>query len=229
MNLATQRVNDYLVPQLGARDVRTLRRDDVRAFRLTLERRGLAPLSVRHILSDVRCFLGWCVESGALEESPFPRRVMPRIQETPPDRLTDDEVRAVAAIPEPQAFVVRLGLLTGLRWGELTRARAEDVQDDMLLVHHTKAGRLRRVPLAPRLQHELRGRAGRLVPYAESSPGSFGRFVQRHSRIRRFHVHQLRHTFACHWLEAGGGLATLQLVDCRRATTPSRTGRAEVS
>jgi site-specific recombinase XerD len=30
--------------------------------------------------------------------------------------------------------------------------------------------------------------------------------------MKRFHVHQMRHTFACHWLERGGSLAALQQV-----------------
>jgi site-specific recombinase XerD len=36
--------------------------------------------------------------------------------------------------------------------------------------------------------------------------------VRRHSGIERFHVHQTRHTFACQWLERGGGLAALQQI-----------------
>ena len=28
--------------------------------------------------------------------------------------------------------------------------------------------------------------------------------------MKRFHVHQMRHTFACRWLERGGSLAALQ-------------------
>ena len=28
----------------------------------------------------------------------------------------------------------------------------------------------------------------------------------------RFHVHQMRHAFACQWLERGGGLAALQQI-----------------
>jgi integrase len=43
---------------------------------------------------------------------------MPRIQERPPDRLTDDEVDKLLAILEPWAFIIRLRLGTGLRWGE---------------------------------------------------------------------------------------------------------------
>jgi integrase len=36
--------------------------------------------------------------------------------------------------------------------------------------------------------------------------------VRKLSGIERFHVHQLRHTFACGWIARGGSLAALQAV-----------------
>src|SRR5437870_10329984 len=70
--------------------------------------------------------------------------------------------------------------------------------------------RARRVPLTLELVAELRGRVGRLVSYAAGSPGSFAIRVRRLTGIEGFHVHQMRHTFACQWLERGGSLAGLQ-------------------
>jgi integrase len=137
---------------------------------------------------------------------------MPRLQERPPDRLTDEEADRLRALPEPHGFVCRLGLGTGLRWGELCRAQASDVERGFLLVHHTKSRRVRRVPLSPELLGEVRTRVGRLVGYAELSPGSFAKAVRKATRIERFHVHQMRHTFACQWLERGGSLAALQQI-----------------
>ena len=81
-----------------------------------------------------------------------------------------------------------------------------------LEVAHTKSRRVRRVPLSAELLVEIRGRVGRLVPYATGSPGSFAIRVRRLTGIEGFHVHQLRHTFACQWLERGGSLAALQQV-----------------
>ena len=71
---------------------------------------------------------------------------------------------------------------------------------------------MRRVPLAPALLDEIQALEGRLVPYAECSPGSFSRTVRRWTGITRFHVHRCRHTFACRWLEGGGNLAVLQQI-----------------
>lgn len=68
------------------------------------------------------------------------------------------------------------------------------------------------MPLAPELLREIRGRVGRLVPYAEGSPGSFTKAVRKATGLERFHVHQLRHTFACQWLGLGGSAAAQQQV-----------------
>lgn len=149
---------------------------------------------------------------------------MSRIQECPPDRLSDLELVRVLAVPEPYGFVVRLAVGTGLRWGELTRAQAADVRVNSLLVSLTKSGKVRRVPLPPDLLIEIRGRVGRLVPFTHSD--SFNKRVCRLSGVERFHVHQLRHTFACRWLEAGGSLAALQeILGHSSIVTTQRYGR----
>lgn len=64
------------------------------------------------------------------------------------------------------------------------------------------------MPLPPALVDELRSRVGRLNPFTNSD--HFNRAVRLRSGIKRFHVHQCRHTFACTWLERGGSLAALQ-------------------
>jgi integrase len=221
--LAAQRVRTYIDPFFGHMLVERVTRDDVRHFRLWVESRfTLSVTSVWHVLSDVRCLFHWCEDAGLVEKSPFPRRVMPRLQERPPDRLTDEEAAKLAALEALYGFVCRLALGTGLRWGELCRAQASDVkrvrvqgsgeEQRYLEVSHTKSKRVRRVPLSPELAAELRGRVGRLVQYATGSPGSFAMRVRRLTGIEGFHVHQMRHTFACQWLERGGSLAALQQV-----------------
>jgi integrase len=91
---------------------------------------------------------------------------MPRLQERPPDRLTDEEAAKLASLPDPHGFVCRLALGTGLRWGELCRAQAADVKHVrasgtgeehwFVEVGVTKSRKLRRVPLAPDLLREVR-------------------------------------------------------------------------
>jgi len=210
--IASRRVEMYLQPKLGAIPLADLTGDDVRRYRLSLEAGGFAPATVGHLLSDLRCVLNWCVESDRLERSPFPKRIMPRLPQVPPDRLSDSEVEQLHAVPDPQAFVIRLGLGTGLRWGEMCAARAEDVEGGALQVYRTKDGELRRVPLAPALREEIRRMRGRICPRAQSAVSGFNAFIKRRSGIAHFHVHQLRHTFGCRWVERGGSLAALQQI-----------------
>lgn len=206
--LAEQRVRDYLTPFLGHLLLPRVSGEDVRAYRLWLEKRDLAVQSVKHILSDCRCLLNWCEDSGLLERSPFPRRVMPKIQERAPDRLDEQELAQVCSLPDPYGFICRFALGTGLRWGELVRSHSRDIGETTLVVSLTKSGKVRRVPLPLELRDELRFRVGRLVPLTNAD--GLNLQVRKRAGIPGFHIHQLRHSFACRWLEAGGSLAALQ-------------------
>ena len=121
--------------------------------------------------------------------------------------------------------MIRLGLASGLRWSELWRAQAKDVRDGVLTVHQTKSGKVRRVPLPAWFLPELKDRVGRLVA-VPNAPTNFMKQVRRLSGVRRYKNHQLRHTYACRWLEAGGSLAALQLLLGHASiTTTQRYGR----
>jgi hypothetical protein len=73
-------------------------------------------MSVRHVLSDVRCMLRWCEDSGLMIRAPIPQRLLPKVQERPPDRLSNEEIEAVCALPDPHGFICRLGLAPSA-WG----------------------------------------------------------------------------------------------------------------
>lgn len=226
------RVDLYLTRFFDGVRLRSVSKDDLRRYRLWLEKqpvkrtkKTLSPHTVCGILADARCFFNWCVDTGVMESQPVPRKLLPRIQQQAPDRLSDDEVEKVLAIREPYAWVIRLGLGTGLRWSEMYRARRDDVRDGVLIVqHHTKSGKVRRVPLPPALDHEIGGRVGRLMGY--KSACTFARKVQKLSGVSDFHPHRLRHTFACRWLENGGNLTALQeILGHASITTTQRYAR----
>jgi integrase len=228
--LATARVNGELNPRLGMRPLSMLTADDCRAYRLALEAakkkdgEKRSPQTVVHILGDLRAMLRWCEDSGYLDRSPFPRGLMPRVDERRPDELTDEEVGKLVAIDDPHGFYVRLLLGTGLRWGEAIRAEAAHVTRGQLVVEAPKTGKVRRVPLPPGLEAELRGRVGRLVHLGLAQ--SLAVVARERSGVERFHVHQLRHTYACRWLAAGGSLTALQeILGHARIATTQRYGR----
>jgi hypothetical protein len=125
---AAQRVRDYFEPFMGYKLLSRVDKEDLRAMRLWLKRQEKKPLSVRHILADVKCFFRWCEDASWLDRAPIQHRLLPKSQERPPDRLDDADVERLLSVPEPYAFIVRLALGTGLRWGELARLNSNDLE-----------------------------------------------------------------------------------------------------
>jgi integrase len=203
--------------QYFAGSVGSIDGDSIRAYRLWLAKKRpgdsiLSANTVANILSDLRAFLNWCEETGRIERSPFPRRVMPRIPETVAQGFTDAERETLTTLAEPYGFVLRFLLGTGLRWNEARRAQAADVRDGLLELEKTKSGKVRRVPMPAALLAEVRGRVGRLVPFDSSSTSSFNRAVGRLSGVKDFHVHRTRHDRAIQWVVGGGSLSALQSI-----------------
>lgn len=97
-----------------------------------------------------------------------------------------------------------------MRWGEVVRAQAQDVQGGKLVIRRSKSGKVRRVPLSQEVLAECRGRVGRLCPFEDAC--AFNKRVRVLSGIARFHSHLCRHTFSTEWRESGGSLAALQAV-----------------
>jgi integrase len=181
-----------------------------------LKRRGnseagqLSDATVRMYLGDVRAVLNHALTLEVLDRSPIPRRWLPKLPERAPDVLTRKEQGVLGALPGEYGRALRILLGTGIRFGELVRAQAKDVQAGKLLIRRSKSGKIRRIPLPPDVLAECRRRVGKLTQFEDVC--DFNKRVRELSGIERFHSHLCRHTFATEWREAGGSLAALQAV-----------------
>jgi len=226
--LTEQRLRHYILPAIGQLRIREVSPADLRGVLVAARqshRRRSRPLSaqtVRHLMSDVRCLFGYALKARLIDRSPFEKDLMPQAPETVPDRLTGTQVTQIleAADRCPRyALATRLGLLTGLRWGELHGLTWRHVKlegDPHLELDRTKSGKVRRVPLSPEAVSLLRAEKARtssisVLGIRGKNPCSFVRAIGRRAGVR-WHFHQLRHTFACCWLESGGSIAALQLI-----------------
>jgi integrase len=218
--LSKQRFRDHVAPVIGGEPLQAVTLADLRRLRGTLEAKGLAAMTVRHILSDLRCLFRYAVEVGERKDSPWRSSLLPRMVEEAPKRLTDEDVEAVLdAATGGYSLAIRLALATGLRWGELHRLQWRHVigtPHPHLVLEKTKSGRVRRVPLPPDAvallkQERARTKSVFVLPFRAKNPCSFVDRIEVVSGVR-WHFHQLRHTFACRWLEAGGSKEALQKI-----------------
>lgn len=207
--LTARRVAHRLLPWLGPdRAVASFTKDDLHAFAARLKADGLTPGTQRKVLSDVTSLFRFIEDHDGVERAPIPHGFRPRrdphtLANVSPDYLTDAEIAVVTALEEPYGFICRFDLASGLRWEEMVRALTAHLDRGALRVEDTKTGQRRVVPLPPALLAELATRVGRLCPFTEKASASFNASVKRRSGIARFHVRQLRHTYARLQVRAG--------------------------
>jgi integrase len=211
-----KRCERVLLPFMGELPLEQVTAGTLFAYRNHLvarkSRRGhpFSTATIRMFLGDVRAVLNHALTLQVLDRSPIPRRSLPRLPERAPDGLASEEQAKLQALPGEYGWALRLLLGTGVRWSELVRAQAQDVQGGKLIIPRSKSGKVRRIPLVPELLAECRRRVGRLVPFEDVC--EFNKRVRELSGIDRFHSHLCRHAFATEWREAGGSLAALQAV-----------------
>jgi site-specific recombinase XerD len=203
----------------------------VRGFFVRLQERGLSPSRQHQAYRTLKTFLRWCVETGALADTPLCGFTM-RTPKTLPDVPTEDELRAgLAACPETLEGVRNRTLLlaladSGLRANELLRLLVEDWRkaDRGLFVRGGKGQKDRVAFMGPTTMRALKAWLARHpVPSPESflfcdrqgRPLKYRRLVQILHRLsrkaglpthRRLHPHALRHFAATSWLRGGAGL-----------------------
>jgi len=152
-------------------------------------------------------------EAEVLGRSPWRPQILPALPEAEPRPLNELELAgAVRVLPNRWRLVILFLAFTGLRWGELRALRWADVKEtpySHLVVSRshsgpTKSGKVREIALLTEAQEVLAAldRGSRHIFALPETASWLRRHVIDHSWVKDFHVHRLRHTFACRWVGA---------------------------
>lgn len=170
--------------------------------------------TVNRDLSVLRHLLYWAVDERLLAANPLTRLRLARERRTRRQILSvAEEQKLLAAAPEHLRAMILAALDTGMRRGEITRQRWEDIDlaRGVLSVTRSKTpeGEAREIPLTRRLarwlgEHRLaegivfgyHGQAVRIIKTA-------WRGALKRAAIRHLRFHDLRHTFVSRLMEAG--------------------------
>jgi integrase len=185
------------------------RRDIGRWCESLLQRDGRRSTArLKHRLAAA--FFRWALAAGLIEQDPTARTsalLRDGAQGVEPSRRgwTDLEVAEVLPmLPEDHQALMRLGLYSGLRIGEIVRVRGRDLADELFRVRAGKTASARRVvPVHSQLRDLVKGLGAgdslvpaRWVDRPDRASKSFGQHIRRLGMPEVLTYHSTRHSFA---------------------------------
>lgn len=218
----------HLSPTFGARELADIQRHEVEDWLHWLSSSGLAPATCNRILAVFKTICSLAAMRGLLPAGQSPcAGVSPFKIHTQRERyLTRDEaqrlMRELEKNDRPEAFALRLLLLTGARKSEILKARWENVRLDLrlLMVPLSKSGKPRHILLSDAALDVLRvmpctsGKSWLFPGHAPGKPLSdlylFWNKIRRSLGLTDVRIHDLRHTFASFLVNAGHSLYEAQ-------------------
>lgn len=225
----------HLLPAFGQLPLNLITLEQVELFKTELGKKKLNPKTVHNILTILIAILNYALELDIIYRVPKIKK--PKIYEDDYNYLqSDNEIRAFLSTAEKFGDNVyalfATAVYTGMRAGELFGLRWSDVviKRGLIAVKRsydkpTKSGKMRYVPildvLAPILKEWRLKNSNEFV-----FPNEAGKMHTQNPRITKYtfpavlkaaeldkiRFHDLRHTFASHWVMKGGDLYKLKRI-----------------
>ena len=222
----------------GQGDPEGLQPNDLREFVFHLKDSGLAPSSIRRVISALRSYFAFLLDEGVLESDPSERLESPRVWRRLPGALAVEEVQRLLEAPDeahPKFWrdraILEVLYATGMRVSELVDLKLNDLDlDQGVCAVFGKGSKERLVPFGKPARRTLERYLGEVRPLLDRGKGSRRVFLNHRGRpLSRMAVwnlvktnaeragvrgkvspHTLRHSFATHLLEGGADLAAVQ-------------------
>ena len=229
----------YVLPQLGTVAIARMTKGHVMRWRDELARR-FSPATVNGALTALQSALSYFIDREWLEKNPAhgvdrverPDRLYAWIESR------EEITRLLAQCVGDHRDIIALALGTGMRLDEILHLEWTDIDLDrrLLAVHRgrqgtVKSGKARRIPILDTLLPLLRARAlqrGGAELVFPGAPGKFGAKAKPRSKPgvgaayklalkragldKKLRFHDLRHTFASHWVLDGGDIFRLSKI-----------------
>lgn len=219
----------HLAPYFGRMKLQDIGNLDIERYKAKKIKENLSAKSINNHLSVLRKSLHTALEWGTIKFCPTIKNL-----KTPPyeyDFLTDEEAKQLTDTANGKwrdMIIVTLG--TGLRFGELTALKWEDVDFDKseLVIRRAfakgvlgspKSNKIRHIPMSATVRHVLQSmNRSRGYIFADNNGDVLSQVasikklhrIARKAGLRKIGWHTLRHTFASHLAQSGADLIAIQ-------------------
>lgn len=225
---------------IAKNSITDVKKDDIQAFLDKLSKEGYTPKSISRKINSTRTFYRFLKTNEYVTDDPSLLVAHPRYELTPPRMLTPTEYRALrdAARNDARMFaIIELLLQTGIRIGELSMLKIDDIQGDSLRIMPIEKHEERMVPLNKSVREALKRyiaarsktKEERVFVTKSGKPflvRNIRTAVERYfriSEIKNAKVNDLRHTFVAHHLKHGLSLIVLsRILGHKRISTTER-------
>jgi site-specific recombinase XerD len=200
-------------------------------LRITKSKRTGRTLSEAEVAKRYRALqqlFRWLASEEVIPVSPFVKMTAPRVTPKSVPVISPDKLKVLLSATSGKSFqrrrdeaLLRLFIDNGARCAEIAGLTVDDLDFELMTAEVVgKGGRRREVPFGPKTAESLRRYLRLRAQHPRASQpelwlgrqGTFTHFGIRQmfykrcdqAGIPRIHPHQLRHTFAHHWLLNGG-------------------------
>jgi integrase/recombinase XerD len=191
---------------------------------------GMSPAGVNIYIRAMNAFCSWLKENGYVAEHIVLRQL--KNQPKPVTVFSEAEIRALLTHKPKRLSYLRtwtmivLMLDTGCRIDEVLNLKKSDVDfDNLLLTVNGKGSKIRRVPLSvegrkhlwtycqkSQTDYVFGTRTGTRITYRNAYRGIKHCFAALGVVGSHVHPHNLRHSFACHYIKKGGSVVALSRI-----------------
>ncbi|MEI6306399.1 MAG: site-specific integrase, partial [Deltaproteobacteria bacterium] len=232
-NMRDAKNRGYMIDQLkvefGGRILRSITLADVESYQSRLLSSGLASATVNRRIACLKHMLHKATDWEFLDNEAYAKIKKVKLMQEDNTRLrflSAEEVNRLIAVCSPQLKpIITMAVNTGMRKGEILGLTWDkvDLKHGFIILDDgaVKTGRGRQIPINGLLMVALKAAfvKRRLdVPFVFPAP-SGGAYVAinapfktacRKAGIKDFHFHDLRHTAASWWAQAGANMAVLK-------------------
>jgi integrase/recombinase XerD len=224
----------------GTRGIGKIGTEDLISFLASLQKEGLAAISVNRALAAIRGFYKYLLREKKVEQTPVAHIELARVWMRLPDVLSREEMERLLAQPGAatpshcrDSAMLELVYATGIRVSELIGLTINSINWQVgYLVAMGKGEKERIVPVGrtayDRVKHYLESARPLLLKGGESdclflnrsgkglTRQGFWKIVKKYAAKaglgKRVHPHTFRHSFASHLLEGGADLRSVQIM-----------------